>query len=686
MPAGDRGVRKTEICNHRVFFLFSSLYARPGAVHTSIKSDSMKRKSALPHTTPIPWILLVIAISGAAILFAGHITDPPSAWLDPGGSLRGLLAPLSIPAARLAAVWQYLPTVVFGAVALAALDLSRRLLKSRGRLLCTAGIVLSVVAVWLLISAVTLATGSFLPSSGGGLFFRSLGRLLLIPVAFLYFWFHRLFGGLVWFLPVFFAAVGTEELIKTKKQRRALRTWTYILSLEALLLFLTLSFFFPGDPIPLITAFFLKALPKALGGILFPLLLIVWSFFIFQKITGFSLKRKKPAGGRKTKPRAKPPRKIDLDLKSLPEDKVSPPPPTPETSLNPEYTGSELPVEVDSLVRQTDEVFNRLALPLTHDRTIPGPSTYLLEYRVPESLSLADIRRQEKEIAFRLSEEKGQPLIPIPGKESIGVILQRSERMPLNFKDIAPLLYRPDARLPVYVGRTITGEDFITDLAAAPHLMVAGSTGSGKSVFLHSLIDSLTSGPRRRLTRLVLADPKRVEFGRFASSNNLACPVVEEAAEVHTLLIQLIEIMEERYRHLSKKKVRDLGELHRKEKEPDMPYLVVVIDEVADIFLSEQGKGIKTSVIRLAQKSRAVGIHLVLATQRPSADIVDGLIKANFPTRIAFRTASQVDSRVILDRNGAETLFGKGDGLFVSPESKDPVRFQGAFSGIAHTG
>jgi S-DNA-T family DNA segregation ATPase FtsK/SpoIIIE len=211
--------------------------------------------------------------------------------------------------------------------------------------------------------------------------------------------------------------------------------------------------------------------------------------------------------------------------------------------------------------------------------------------------------------------------------------------------------------------------------------MVAGSTGSGKSVFLHSLIESLTSGPRRRFTRLILVDPKRVEFGRFSSCPGLAYPVVEEADDLAALLSQLTDIMEERYRYLSKKKVRDLGELHRKEDEPGMPYLAVVIDEVADIFLSERGKEIKTSIIRLAQKSRAVGIHLVLATQRPSADIVDGLIKANFPTRIAFRTSSQVDSRVVLDRGGAETLFGKGDGLFVSPEREHPVRFQGAFSG-----
>ncbi|MFP4364020.1 MAG: FtsK/SpoIIIE domain-containing protein [Spirochaetia bacterium] len=322
-----------------------------------------------------------------------------------------------------------------------------------------------------------------------------------------------------------------------------------------------------------------------------------------------------------------------------------------------------------------DEVCSVLSLPVTYEQMIIGPSFYLFVYSVDQEGTLKEVKKQEDELWFRLKEHGTRPLIPVPGMARVGFLCERSEKDTVFFSDAeSKLTARPEA-LPIYLGKTLTGEELFTDLAAHPHLLVAGSTGSGKSIFLHAMIQSFLYSPNRQAFRMVLIDPKRVEFSVYDKSRHLACPVLEDLPEIEAALTTLVNEMEGRYQFLEKQGFRDIAS-YNTEQEKKLAYVAVIIDEAADILLQDKGE-IKRKVILLAQKARAVGIHVVLATQRPSADVIDGLIKANFPARIAFRTASASDSRIILGEKGAEDLIGRGDCLF--KDAGETVRLQGAF-------
>ena len=279
---------------------------------------------------------------------------------------------------------------------------------------------------------------------------------------------------------------------------------------------------------------------------------------------------------------------------------------------------------------------------------------------------------------------------PVPGKGFVGIEVPNSDTdlVPLRGILESPAMAASKAPLSVALGRDVAGNPVVSDLTTMPHLLIAGATGSGKSVCINAIVSSLlfNNGPDR--LRLLLVDPKRVELVAFNGVPHLIAPVVTEIDQVVGALTWTAIQMDERYRSFAQVGARQLKDYNRKvdrkNKPPEWaelepyPYLVVVIDELADLMYAAPDK-VEFYVCRLAQMARATGIHLVLATQRPSVDVVTGLIKANFPSRIAFSVTSQTDSRVILDTPGAEKLLGRGDMLFMRPDSAKLDRIQGAF-------
>jgi S-DNA-T family DNA segregation ATPase FtsK/SpoIIIE len=262
-------------------------------------------------------------------------------------------------------------------------------------------------------------------------------------------------------------------------------------------------------------------------------------------------------------------------------------------------------------------------------------------------------------------------LIPEKGLVSVEILTKPQDMV--GFSEI-PLL-GSDGKLPIVLGRTHDGKDLVADITKMPHLLVAGTTGSGKSVLLHSIICSLVSNPKLNV-KLALVDPKNVEFTYYKDLKQLMYPVINYADEAYAILSDLVEEMDRRFRMMAKKSAKDINEYNKK-RSKKLPYIVLIIDEFADLMqVSKKEFQIKLS--RLAQKSRACGIHIIIATQRPSVDVVTGIIKANFPARISCMVTSAINSRVVLDRNGAEKLLGKGDALICST-LYDMLRFRGAY-------
>jgi S-DNA-T family DNA segregation ATPase FtsK/SpoIIIE len=312
-------------------------------------------------------------------------------------------------------------------------------------------------------------------------------------------------------------------------------------------------------------------------------------------------------------------------------------------------------------------------------RAVVGPRVTRYELRLGSGVKVGKVRNLQQDIAYALAATEVRILAPIPGKSAVGVEVPNTRPAVVTLGDVFRE-YSEDANdwgLPVGLGKDISGRAVFFDLAEMPHLLVAGTTGSGKSVMLNDLLVSLllTTDPRR--VKMVLIDPKRVELSQFARVPHLITPVVTDVKKSANALSWAVAEMERRYEILEKVGVRSL-EGYNDRSEKTMPYVVIVIDELADLMMTAAAK-VEDAIIRLAQKARAVGIHLVVATQRPSVDVITGMIKANVPSRIAFAVSSQVDSRVILDTPGAEALLGRGDMLFKPVSSLRPSRVQGAY-------
>ena len=311
-------------------------------------------------------------------------------------------------------------------------------------------------------------------------------------------------------------------------------------------------------------------------------------------------------------------------------------------------------------------------------RAVVGPRVTRYELRLGSGVKVGKVRNLQQDIAYALAATEVRILAPIPGKSAVGVEVPNTRPAMVTLGDVfREYPSANDWSLPVGLGKDISGRAVFLDLAEMPHLLVAGTTGSGKSVMLNGLLTSLLLTTDPRQVKMVLIDPKRVELSQFARVPHLITPVVTDVKKAANALSWAVAEMERRYEVLERMGVRSL-EGYNDRAERQMPYVVVVIDELADLMMTAAAK-VEDAVIRLAQKARAVGIHLVVATQRPSVDVITGMIKANIPSRIAFAVSSQIDSRVILDTAGAEALLGQGDMLYKPVSASRPSRVQGAY-------
>jgi S-DNA-T family DNA segregation ATPase FtsK/SpoIIIE len=317
----------------------------------------------------------------------------------------------------------------------------------------------------------------------------------------------------------------------------------------------------------------------------------------------------------------------------------------------------------------------------------PGPVITRYEFTPGVGVTISQISSRQDDLALALRAPRVRLLAPIPGKAAVGIELPNRVPAVISFRDIAKRPQFQEARepLPICLGKDVSGRPFYTSLERMPHLLVAGTTGSGKSVCINSMIVSLLLRCPPEHLRLLLIDPKMLELTTYNEIPHLLRPVVTEAREAARALHWLTREMERRYRLLAGLGARNIAAyLERRAEACDdppleaMPYIVVFVDELADLMLSNPSE-IEVPIARLAQMARAVGIHLVLATQRPSVDVITGVIKANFPARIAFQVATRTDSRTILDMNGAESLVGRGDMLFIPPGKAQAHRVHGAF-------
>jgi S-DNA-T family DNA segregation ATPase FtsK/SpoIIIE len=315
-----------------------------------------------------------------------------------------------------------------------------------------------------------------------------------------------------------------------------------------------------------------------------------------------------------------------------------------------------------------------------------GPVITMIEILPAPGVKLSRIVGLQDNIALRLAAASVRIVAPIPGKHAVGIEIPNEKRNIVSFREIIEGELERESNkmeIPVVIGKDITGEAQTIDLVQTPHLLIAGATGSGKSVCVNSMILSILYQLHPADCRLMLIDPKIVELKLYNDIPHLLTPVITEPKKAFQALQYCIYEMERRYACLDSMGVRDIRNYNKRIKEKNiaqepMPYIVVVIDEFADL-MSTTGKELESTVARLCAMSRAVGIHLVLATQRPSIDVITGLIKANIPSRIAFMVASKTDSRIIIDAIGAEKLLGKGDMLYQGIVDAFPIRMQGAF-------
>jgi S-DNA-T family DNA segregation ATPase FtsK/SpoIIIE len=323
----------------------------------------------------------------------------------------------------------------------------------------------------------------------------------------------------------------------------------------------------------------------------------------------------------------------------------------------------------------------------------PGPVVTTFEFKPDAGVKYSKITSLSEDLCLAMRAES--VLIDrIPGKSTVGIQIPNPNREAISLRDLleSEAYLRTASKLTFALGKTIHGEPYMADLATMPHLLIAGSTGTGKSVGLNAMLTSILYRATPDDVRLIMVDPKRLELGMYEDIPHLMTPVVVEPKKAANALRWAVREMEERYKTLAAFGVRNIEQYNRnvrmmieakevpKDEEPPrpLPFIVVVVDELADLMMVA-GNEVEESICRLAQMARAVGIHLILATQRPSVDVITGLIKANLPSRISFRVSSKIDSRTILDSNGAEQLLGKGDMLFLPPASSRHVRLHGPY-------
>src|SRR5438105_117078 len=348
--------------------------------------------------------------------------------------------------------------------------------------------------------------------------------------------------------------------------------------------------------------------------------------------------------------------------------------------------------ELMEAARQLEEKCREFAVEGQVAQIHPGPVVTTFEFKPEAGVKYSKITSLADDLCLAMQAES--VLIDrIPGKSTVGIQIPNPNREAISLRELlqSEAYERSSSKLTLALGKTIHGEPYVTDLATMPHLLIAGSTGTGKSVGLNAMLTSMLYRATPDDVRLIMIDPKRLELGMYEEIPHLLTPVVVDAKKAANALRWAVREMEERYKTLAAEGVRNIDQYNRNirmvleetgNKDPDaskpLPFIVVVIDELADLMMVASNE-VEESIARLAQMARAVGIHLILATQRPSVDVITGLIKANLPSRISFRVQSKIDSRTILDSNGAEQLLGRGDMLFLPPASSRFIRLHGPY-------
>jgi S-DNA-T family DNA segregation ATPase FtsK/SpoIIIE len=424
-----------------------------------------------------------------------------------------------------------------------------------------------------------------------------------------------------------------------------------------------------------------------------------------------------PKAATETPPAPKPP-KPKLAAESIPTPLASPSAPKPtkreaaiaaQKVYNGDYTGYQLPSlnllsnpkKVDQTALKKDlkhqaEVLEETLVSFGIEAKVGqincGPTITSFEVHPSIGVKVQKIKTLENDIALNLEAKSIRIIAPIPGKAAVGIEVPNPQPQEVSFKEML-MAYQQQPnkfRIPILLGKTVSGDYMMSDLAKMPHCIIAGATGSGKSVCINTIVMSILYCARPDEIQLIMVDPKKVELTAYSNLPHMIAPVITEPHGAYTAMKWLVSEMEKRYELLKQLGVRNIDAFNTRTRDKEaedkleievpekLPYIVGIVDELADLMMVSNND-IETPIARIAQMARAVGIHLILATQRPSREVITGLIKANFPVRISFKVASRVNSQIVLDETGAESLLGNGDMLFLPPGTSYLVRTQGAF-------
>ncbi len=365
---------------------------------------------------------------------------------------------------------------------------------------------------------------------------------------------------------------------------------------------------------------------------------------------------------------------IPTDFKLPPLTLLQSPP-----KKRPQISGSEIDKKINDLL----EKLKQFKIDGDIVRTYSGPIVTTFEFLPAPHIKISKILNLQDDLAMALKAQTIRMQAPIPGKNVVGIEIPNKSIQTISLKEVLESKIYQESRseLTLVLGKDIVGNPFVTDLKKLPHLLIAGTTGSGKSVGINSMLISLLYKNSPDQLKLLMIDPKLLEFSVYNDIPHLLTPVITSPKQAIIALSNMVSEMERRYKLMSKAKTKNIDSYNKKAKKEGFekfPYIVVIIDELADLMMTS-GKDVEFYIARLAQMARASGIHLIVATQRPSVDVVTGLIKANLPSRISFRVGTKTDSKVILDSTGAESLLGRGDMLFTPPESSGLIRLHAPF-------
>ena len=350
----------------------------------------------------------------------------------------------------------------------------------------------------------------------------------------------------------------------------------------------------------------------------------------------------------------------------------------------PKRSNSVNEAEIDQKISDLLDKLRKFKIDGDVVRTYTGPIVTTFEFRPAPHIKVSKILTLQDDLAMALRAQTIRIQAPIPGKDVVGIEVPNQNIETIYLKEIldSEVFKNSSSPLTIALGKDIVGAPFITDLKKLPHLLIAGTTGSGKSVGINAMLLSLLYRNSPQTLRLMMIDPKMLEFSIYNDIPHLLTPVITQAKQAITALSNMVAEMERRYKIMSHTRTKNIESYNEKMKEEggeQFPYIVVIIDELADLMMTS-GKDVELYIGRLAQMARASGIHLIVATQRPSVDVVTGLIKANLPSRISYRVGQRIDSKVILDQMGAESLLGRGDMLFTPPGSPGVIRLHAPFA------